>query len=94
MSSLQPQSTVAESRRRRASWRRQPLPQAIDLPESDHVLLRTEEVSAALRISAHTLNWWRRNGRGPDHITIEGWPRYRAGAIRAWLDAQTGGRGK
>lgn len=77
--------------RKRASWRRQSIPRAFAPPSADDVLLRSDEISQWLGLSPHTIRAWRKSGRGPAHIVMEGWPRYWSGEIRRWILAQGAG---
>ncbi len=54
-------------------------------------LMTTKEVADYLtrlgvQTSARTLESWRREGKGPDCVRIEGRIRYRPAAVRQWLE--------
>lgn len=59
----------------------------IDLEQlSDGVLLTEAEATQALRLGKGTLQKWRRGGRKPTFLVLEGrYIRYRVGDLRAWL---------
>jgi len=58
---------------------------------SDKLILTTEEVAALLSgdVAVRTLEDWRRQGLGPDFITISArMVRYRREAVDRWLDSR------
>lgn len=57
----------------------------------DDMLLTTAEVSALSGFAEVTLRLWRRQGRGPSWLEIEGMPRLRLGDYRKWLAEQKRG---
>ena len=59
-------------------------------------LLTTKEVAEILgEVSTRTLEDWRRQGKGPDFVTISGkMVRYRPVAIDRWLRAHERGNGQ
>jgi hypothetical protein len=67
------------------------MPAFIDLDLlSPGVLLTDAEATQALRLGKGTLRKWRREGRKPPYLTLEGrYVRYRAGDLRAWLNGST-----
>lgn len=53
----------------------------------DELLLAPSEVSALSGIAEITLYVWRKQGRGPAWLVIEGMPRLKLGEYRRWLNA-------
>lgn len=51
----------------------------------DEMLLAPSEVSALSGFAEETWRLWRRQGRGPVWLDVEGRPRLTMGAYRAWL---------
>lgn len=72
----------------RAHYNR-PIPNLAELP--DDALLTDAHVSALTTFSVTTLKLWRRNKRGPRFVTVEGYPRCRAGDLRAWINGRSSG---
>lgn len=57
---------------------------------TDEPLMTPPEVAAFLRISPRTLEGWRRQKRGPAHITVEGVGiRYTRAAVEAYVESKT-----
>jgi predicted DNA-binding transcriptional regulator AlpA len=52
---------------------------------SDDVLLDDHQVAMLAGRSTPTIKRWRRDGKTPPTVMLNGLPRYRAGDIRAWL---------
>jgi hypothetical protein len=52
----------------------------------DWTVLAPSEVAALSGAALVTLRLWKRQGRGPKQIRIEGRPRYRLGDVREWLN--------
>lgn len=50
-------------------------------------LLTGAEVAEILNVSPRTIERWRRQGRGPRWIRVEGQVRYPESDLRAYLDA-------
>lgn len=80
-------AAVAQPRLKRIHQKK-PLPNVDALPPS--ALLNRAQVSELTGFSIITLKMWDLAGqaRGPKVTRIEGWPRYRAGDVRAWLAGQ------
>lgn len=79
-------STSEAAPRKRAPKTRNPVP---GIKLTDKEILTTEEVAALLSgdVSVRTLEDWRRQGLGPDFITISAkMVRYRREAVDRWLD--------
>lgn len=51
-------------------------------------LLTTEQVAEWLQVSADTVRWWRKRGRGPAHLRVGKYARYRRVDVEAWLEQQ------
>lgn len=56
--------------------------------DSQHALLRKEEVAERLRVSIHTLTYWVQNGQGPRSARIGRRRFWRAADVDAWVAAQ------
>ncbi|HEY5795421.1 MAG TPA: hypothetical protein VIU82_10425 [Bosea sp. (in: a-proteobacteria)] len=54
----------------------------------DELLLAPAEVAALSGIAEVTWYVWRKQGRGPSWLLVEGMPRLRLGDYRQWLDAR------
>jgi hypothetical protein len=64
-----------------------PVPNLNELP--DDALLTDAHVSALTTFSVPTIKLWRKNKRGPRFVSIEGYPRCRAGDLRAWINGRS-----
>lgn len=64
-----------------------PIPDLNSLP--DDALLTDAHVSALTTFSVTTIKYWRRNKRGPRFVMVEGYPRCRAGDLRAWINGRS-----
>lgn len=53
----------------------------------DETLLNPAEVVALSGLAPETLRLWRKQGRGPAWLVIEGMPRLKLGEYRRWLNA-------
>jgi predicted DNA-binding transcriptional regulator AlpA len=51
----------------------------------DDVLLDDHQVALLAGRSTPTIKRWRRDGKTPSIVMLNGLPRYRVGDIRAWL---------
>ena len=51
-------------------------------------LLTTEQVAELLQVPVDTVRWWRKRGRGPVHLRIGKYARYRRADVEAWIDQQ------
>lgn len=59
--------------------------------EADLFLLRESDVQAELNVSVATLRRWRKSGKGPAFLKLEGGAiRYEREALAEWLRAQRG----
>ena len=54
----------------------------------DDALLTSRQVEVLSGYTDQALKKWRREGRGPRFVTVEGRPRYPVGTTRAWLRGQ------
>ncbi len=75
----------AQSRLKQRIHPKKPLPNIDTAPAS--MLFTREQASRICGFSIVTLKNWDLAGqiKGPKVTRIEGWPRYRAGDLRAWL---------
>lgn len=66
-------------------------PVAQNIPDLDSIpactLLTRAQLVPLLGVSLPTLKRWSSQGRGPKISRVEGLPRFRAGDVRAWLEA-------
>jgi hypothetical protein len=53
---------------------------------SDSVLLDDSQTALLAGRSVPTIKRWRRQGKTPPVVMLNGLPRYRAGDVRAWLN--------
>ncbi len=53
----------------------------------DETLLAPSDAARITGFSTLTLKRWGREGKGPHRISVEGWPRYRLGDVRTWINA-------
>lgn len=91
MMSCHPGATAAAERvriarePRKRRWDRVP-----DLSGApDELLLAPSELTALSGIAEVTWRLWRRQGRGPTWVVIEGMPRLKLGEYRRWLNARS-----
>jgi hypothetical protein len=61
------------------------IPDLSKLP--DGALLVSRQVAALAGYTEPALKKWRREGRGPQFLLVEGRPRYRVADVRTWLGA-------
>ena len=60
-----------------------------DPPPASDELLTISEVAAIVRAPLATLRYWRHLGTGPRSFRLGRRVVYRAGDLRAWIDAQS-----
>lgn len=53
----------------------------------DETLLNPAQVVALSGLAPETLRLWRKQGRGPAWLVLEGMPRLKLGEYRRWLNA-------